>query len=277
VTTSNRPLRLFGVDGCRAGWVVAESRGPADPPAFRVVPKIASLLDDLQQEHALVAIDIPIGLPGGPPTDDGRRRCDRAARTALGLRAVSVFSAPCRQTLAAQSYAEACYLEVAARGWGQGISQQAYGILPKIREVDAAVTPAHQQPISAGTGVLIREVHPEVCFAMLNGGAGPALGMRHAKRVCHACKKTGVPCPGESDRLALLRDWFGPFEPGAVRQQLATACANRLKLADIARDDIVDAVACLATALRIAEGRAWTLPAGVPQLDGRGLRMEIVA
>ena len=42
------------------------------------------------------------------------------------------------------------------------------------------------------------------------------------------------------------------------------------------RDDVVDAAACLVAALRIAQGVALTLPAGTPEYDARGLRMEIV-
>lgn len=270
-------LRLFGVDGCRGGWVVAESRGPADTPVFRVERTFKGLLAALDGERALIAIDIPIGLPSGPPADDGRRRADAEARALLGPRAMSVFPAPCRQTLAGNSYREACQIEVAARGWGTGISQEAFGILPKIRELDEVITLAHQQPVGSGAGIRIREAHPEVCFAMLNGGAGPAQGMAHAKRICKVCRATGADCTGQADRLALLRDWFGPFDPAAVRCQLADDSAGGLRVSDVARDDIVDAVACLATARRIADGRAWTLPASEPQLDERGLRMEIVA
>jgi predicted RNase H-like nuclease len=281
VTGSNLPLRLFGIDGCRGGWVVAESRGPAETPAFRVERTFAGLLTTLQGERALIAVDIPIGLPSGPPADDGRRRCDGEARALLGQRAVSVFSAPCRQTLAATSYADACRLEVGARQRGSGISRQAYGIVPKIREVDEVISPAHQQPIGSGAGIWIREAHPEVCFAVLSavrlGGDGSARGLAHAKRVCRACRILGDSCPGESDRLDLLRGWFGPFNPAAVRRQLAADSAGALRVSDVARDDIVDAVACLATAHRIADGQAWTLPAGAPQIDRHGLRMEIVA
>jgi predicted RNase H-like nuclease len=270
------PLRLFGVDGCRGGWIVAESRGRSAPPDFWVVRTFAALLAVLDGERALIAIDIPIGLPGGPPHDDGRRRCDAAARALLGRRSVSVFSAPCRQTHAAESYADACRLEVAARQRGKGISQQAYGILPKIAEVDRAMTLAHQEAPGAIPGTWVREVHPEVTFAVLNGGDGPARPLSHAKRLCRACRRIDRCCPGEADRLALLRAWLGAFDPGAVRQQLASEHGGGARLTDVGRDDIVDAVACLATAERIAAGVARTLPPE-PQIDQRGLRMEIIA
>src|SRR5581483_732956 len=105
--------------------------GPSEPPTFRVEPTFGALLAALAGEPALVAVDIPIGLPSGHSTDDGRRRCDGAARALLGPRAVSVFPAPCRPTLSATSYRDACQLEISARQGGSGLSRQAYGILPK--------------------------------------------------------------------------------------------------------------------------------------------------
>jgi hypothetical protein len=62
----------------------------------------------------------------------------------------------------------------------------------------------------------------------------------------------------------------GPrFDPSAVRAELAPAL--------VARDDVVDAVACLVAARRIALGHAIALPAGRVERDRRGLRMEITA
>jgi predicted RNase H-like nuclease len=54
-----------------------------------------------------------------------------------------------------------------------------------------------------------------------------------------------------------------------VRAELAPAL--------VARDDVVDAVACLVAARRIALGHAIALPAGRVERDRRGLRMEITA
>ncbi len=297
---SSAPLRLLGVDGCRAGWVVAESDPALSALTFEIVPTFAALLARLGGGPAVVGVDIPIGLPGGLRSGSAgagrgvalptRRRADGAARTFLGpRRAASVFSAPCRPTLAATSYREACALEAAARGHGVGLSQQAYNIIPKIREVDRAVTPAHQRPVSAvaGGGVWVREAHPEVTFAVLaglaNGTDGAGHGMVHSKRGCASCRP-GT-CPGEVDRLALLRPWAPAFDPGAVRRVLIErhrAATPGWSGAVVGRDDIVDAVACLVTARRIADGVARTFPENIPPEDGpacdaRGLRMEIVA
>src|SRR5215211_5272209 len=120
---------------------VADAGTPAlSTPTFSIAPTFGSLLEGLQGERALIAVDMPIGLPSGAPRDDGRRRADAEARAFLGpRRAASVFSAPCRPTLAATSYREACDLEVRARGGGKGLSQEAYNIIPKIRDVDAVI------------------------------------------------------------------------------------------------------------------------------------------
>lgn len=280
-------MKLVGVDGCRAGWVVASSEvADAGTPSlsdlsFSVERSFRGLLDSLQGQRALVAVDIPIGLPSGAPLDGGRRRADAEARTFLGpRRAPSVFSAPCRATLAAKSYREACDLEVQARGAVKGLSQQAYHIIPKIREIDTVVRPADQEPIDGSVRVWIREVHPEVTFARL---APEQRGLDHPKRGCKVCRTNR--CTDFDRRLDLLRTYVPSFDPTAERQRLLRAFRERaaspdvptLKGIPLGRDDVVDAVACLVTALRIVAGDALTLPAGEPAYDARGLRMEIVA
>lgn len=277
-------MKLVGVDGCRAGWVAATvdvadlgaQKLPA--PAFSIVPTFAVLLDALKGERAVIAVDIPIGLPSGLPGDDGRRRADAEARAFLGpRRAVSVFSAPCRPTLAATSYLEACEAEVRARGGGKGLSREAYNLIPKIRDVDGVVTPAHQAAIDGSTRLWVREVHPEVAFAVLAGAGQRGRGLVHSKRGCKACR--GAVCSGEADRLALLSAHIPDFDPRAIRQRLIGGYPRQLGRSGpvVGRDDLIDAVACLIAARRIASGDALTLPATDPEHDARGLRMEIVA
>jgi predicted RNase H-like nuclease len=271
-------MRLIGVDGCRAGWVVAASDLSLSEPEFGIVPSFQALLDALSGVRALIAIDMPIGLPSGLPLDDGTRRADSAARAFLGgRRRASVFSAPCRRTLQAASYRDACELEVQARGRGKGLSKEAYFIIPKIREIDAAILPAHQARLDETARVWVREAHPEVVFAALAGAGAPGHGLHHSKRACTACR--GAVCPGESDRLALLRSFLPDLDPLAVHARLLRLYPRAPGASGpvVARDDVVDAAACLVAAHRIARGLALTLPAGEPQIDARGLRMEIVA
>ncbi len=76
---------------------------------------------------------------------------------------------------------------------------------------------------------------------------------------------------GEEERLILLR------EPG-LEVSADDITNRRLELGrgNVKRDDIVDALAFLVTAKRIADGEAVIRPSE-PQLDSTGLRMEIVA
>jgi predicted RNase H-like nuclease len=271
-------VKLIGVDGCRSGWVIAATDASRRGLEFGIAPSFQALLDTLQGMQALIAVDIPIGLPIGAPRDNGARRADGAARDFLGgRRRASVFSAPCRATLQASTYREACDLEMEARGRGKGLSQQAFNIIPKIREVDAAIQPAHQAPVSGETRVWVREVHPEVSFAVLKGGGQRGHGLVHSKRNCAVCR--GTVCPGGSDRLALVRPFLPDFDPKAVHERLLRLYprAQGAGGAVVGRDDIVDAAVCLVTASRIVRAQAMTLPAGEPEIDARGLRMEIVA
>ena len=119
-----------------------------------------------------------------------------------------------------------------------------FNILPKIREVDAAVHPADQQ--------WLRESHPEVTFRLLGGAA--------------ESKKTAA---GQAQRLTRLASRLPPFEPAAVRARLGPA---RVQI-----DDVLDAAACLVAARRMLDGVAVTLPHDTVELDARGLRMEIVS
>jgi predicted RNase H-like nuclease len=225
------------VDGCRAGWLVASATSPARAPTFEIVATFPEVVRRILEAGGVGAIDVPIGLV------EGARRCDREARRLLGrFRASSVFTPPCRGALAATGRARIRALNVAATG--RSLSEQALGITGKIREVDLAMTPALQ--------ARVREVHPEVVFAARSGtGAGLA-----------ASKKTAE---GRSARLSLLP----PAWADAAR-----AVAFRRK--DSAPDDVVDALAALAAALRIASGRARRLPEGPEERDRRGLVMEIV-
>ncbi|MCC7368975.1 MAG: DUF429 domain-containing protein [Chloroflexi bacterium] len=246
---------------------------PLPTPAFRIVPAFAALLTASADETALVAIDIPIGLPSGRPRDDGRRRADEAARAFLGgRRGSSVFSAPCRRTLDATEYRAACASELAARG--AQLSQQAFRIIPKIREVDRAILPAHQGPPGRAGAVAVREAHPESVFAALQGCGAAGRGLAHPKR---------TPA-GETVRLELLRPLAGALDLSAIRAGLiaqhraqAEGGGERSRGPVVGRDDIVDAVACLVAAYRVTAGLALVLPAGPPAFDERGLRMEIVA
>src|ERR1017187_1478974 len=168
---------VAGVDGCRAGWIALKVELPSRMTSVEVID-LPALLRKRPPELAFLGIDIPIGLLDGP------RACDKAARKPLGPRRSSVFPAPCRASLRANSHEEAS--AVNRKKTGKGLSLQSFHIGPKIKQVDDALTPNSQQ--------WAFEVHPEVCFWALNG----------ERPVGHNKKKEA----GFSERLDLLRSEF---------------------------------------------------------------------
>jgi len=148
-------MTAVGVDGCKSGWFYFWRDG--NTITHGVADTIAALMDTLAPQSR-VFIDIPIGLLEGG--SEGRE-CDKAARKMLGnRRASSVFPAPYRPVLSAKTYEDAKHQSFIASG--KMLSQQAFAITPKIREVDdylaANINARH----------IIREIHPELCFWGLN-------------------------------------------------------------------------------------------------------------
>ncbi len=233
-----------GVDACRGGWVAALAPGwpLATPPRILLLPDFAAVLRAVAGCRR-VGLDMPVGLPSGP----GVRRCDLLAREELARGAgpdargagARVFLAPPREALAAATPRQFQALHRAARGTGAGLP--VWGIVPRLREVDAAMTPALQERVF--------EVHPELALARL---AGRVLPSKHG-------------APGREARRALL---CGPDCAWAAR---GVHCAG----VAAAPHDLLDAVACLAAACARHQGRALRLPRQSPPRDARGLRMEI--
>lgn len=144
--------RVLGVDACRAGWVgIALDGDRVEAYQARTIADLvtAALADG---PLAVIAVDIPIGLP-----DNSRRRADVEARRVVGRLASSVFMTPVRGALEFRDHGSASAHN--RERVGEGISIQAYGILPKVREVDLWLPAAPCRVV---------EVHPEVSFAALN-------------------------------------------------------------------------------------------------------------
>ncbi len=224
---------VLGVDGCKAGWVgVVLSGGTATAV---VAPTLADLVAAVRTDHpdlAVVGIDIPIGLPDTAP-----RQADVLARKRLPAgRKSSVFPAPTRVATAAATHVEASAANREATG--VGLSVQAFGLVPKILEVDAYV----RSPRSCR----IVEVHPEVSFAAMDvASVVPA-------------KRTAA---GADSRAGALRA-AGIEPPAYVRGQ------------GYAANDLLDACAVAWTAARVATGEAETLPAP-PETFSDGLPAAI--
>lgn len=208
-------MRVAGIDGCRGGWVGFKVDLEFFSTSVELID-LPSILRNRPDGLAILAIDIPIGLLDGP------RACDKAARKLLGRkRGSSVFAPPCRAALSATNHAAASATNL--RITGRGLSQQAWSIAPKIKQVDDAVTPEHQK--------WVFEVHPEVCFWAL-AGEHP---MKHRKKT-----KAGV-----SERLDLLRPVFPDIERHLQNRP-----------AKVGKDDLLDAAVAAWTALRICKGEA---------------------
>lgn len=229
-------MRVVGVDGCPGGWVAVEW----DVGARTLTPRVYSSIVALLAAHvdaAAIGIDIPIGLAEGVA-----RGADVEARRVLGPRRSSVFPAPDPRLLGASTYAEAASLSRSLTG--KGITVQAFGIFPKVAEVNAAVTPGMQDRVF--------EVHPEVSFTALAG---------------HPMENGKKTPDGFEERRTLLSEALGvPVWTRAEARAVARPAGA---------DDVLDAIVAAWSAHRLAIGSAGRLPTA-PETDGRGLRMEIV-
>lgn len=219
---------VAGVDGCKAGWVIA-SETARQEIAIDIVSCFSEVMD---RDYRLLVVDVPIGL-----LDHGTRLADQEARRILRKRACCVFTAPLRPILECVDYSKARELRLQIEG--KSITRQAWAIVPKIKEVDEVLAPDAQSRI--------REGHPEVSFALMNGGEA-LTSSKHSTK-------------GRRDRMGLLTEHFPeipfPLHPLA-----------RIKV------DAIDACALLWTARCIRNNQALVLPEK-STADRRGLLMQI--
>lgn len=234
------------MDGCRCGWfsVGFDSHGHYE---LRVFCAFGELLA-YYHEAKLILVDIPIGLPDGPDERDA----DRCARKRLGPRRSSVFRTPTRKTV--------CQVSRKPKDYGAanrvereiarvGLSRQAFEITRKIAEVDRALLARDR-----GTGPLIRESHPEICFWALNCKQPMKFNKRRTA--------------GAMERIRVLKK----IEP-RTRQIFDKACCEFLDRG-AAEDDILDALALAVTAY-CGHPQLQALPDRPPK-DNKGLLMEMV-
>ncbi len=239
-----REAYVAGADGCRAGWVVVlrPMRGRL-PFIARVVASFAEVLA-LPEAPGTIAVDMPIGLP--ELTGAGGRLADVEARARLGGRQSAVFAVPARAAVMETDYRAACAVAQRHSDPPRKVAKQTFNIFPKIREVDALMTPELQERVV--------ECHPEVAFWAMRGEA-----LDQPKKV-----KSRPYEPGLALRRGLLEQ--AGFPADFLRDVPAGAGA----------DDLLDACACAWTAGRLLVGEAIRFPAEPPR-DARGLRQEIVA
>lgn len=169
---------VLGVDGCPGGWIAARVRSSGSQQTligFHVVDRLEELVADPQV--GVIAVDIPIGLPGA----EGTRACDVEVRKVLRPCGSRVFPAPVRAALPhVDDYNAAC---AASRDeCGKALSKQAWNILGKIAEADELADDPR-----------LVECHPEVAFALMGDG------------VIAESKKSAA---GRSERLERLTAWL---------------------------------------------------------------------
>lgn len=203
--------RTLGADGCPTGWVVVALRDGA----VESVEVVGDLREVLDTPYAAGAVDMPIGLV------DAARDADTAARRLLPGRASSVFSTPPKAVIdgvrdgSITGHTAATATAVAATG--KGISMQAWRLVPKILAVDDLVAEGHP----------LLEVHPEVAFAVVAGGALPR-----------------------------KRSWSGITTRRAVLERLGLVLPDRFPGDESAApDDVVDAAICAWVADAAAVGQ----------------------
>jgi predicted RNase H-like nuclease len=216
---------VLGVDGARGGgWValIVDDDGSGRVLFAETFRQLLRAAGDV----ASVGVDIPIGS-----VRQKVRRADVLTRKLLGPRASSVFPSPRRACQAEAGDYEAAG-KVSKELTGRKLSKQSFALLPRIIEVEERW---YRDPD------LIREVHPELSFAVMAGGP----------------LETRKTTPsGTLERLRLLR-------AHGIDVVAMSGDAGPAGL-----DDIIDAGAVAWTASRLAAGTASSLPSpGEPDED----------
>ena len=221
---------VIGVDGCPGGWIAAIWR--SDKIEMRLCRAFA---DILAEDAAIIAVDMPIGLPRLHG-----RAAEPEARRKLKGRHSSIFAIPSRAAIAEMDYRKGCAINLEHSDPPRKFPKQTFNLFPKLREMDALMTPELQ--------VRVREVHPELAFCAMNGFEA----LKHSKKTAE----------GAEERLRLLK-----------RHGLPKPSFD-FKRKDVGGDDVIDACACAWSARRILEGRQTCFPE-TDERDERGLLMRI--
>lgn len=245
-----------GVDGCKNGWIAVWRNHQG--ASVQVYSTFATLLAAFPAD-ATVAVDIPIGLPD--QIVGAGRKAEQCVRRLLPGKSSSVFSVPSRKAVEAgmeywerykakflpNSKAYDLTKQVACETSEppKSLSRQAFGILPKIAEVDRLL--ASNKAVSRR----VFESHPELAFAMMNDGRP----MAHPKKLPN----------GENERRVILMSQG--FSADFLSQKVPRG-ANV--------DDFLDACVMQLVAERLEKGEAKSHPSP-PGRDRFGLPIAIHA
>lgn len=242
-----------GVDWASRGWLAVSIEG--DEWTARMHPSIHSVWFDHRDAESIL-VDIPIGLP-----ESARRECDRGAKSFLGAdRARSVFWTPCRDAVEQETYDAAKQANREARG--DSLSTQAWGLIPRIREVDRFLRDTE------AARAVIAESHPEVCYASFADEIPRSKheddGLEERRSILEATDESAA----------------GVYE-GFVDEHIEGQPSWARRIGESNRDDLLDAMVLALTASAGPRGCNRTLddvetePAMVPT-DAEGLPMQIL-
>ena len=262
---------FLGIDGCSAGWAVVEMTCTSNLESweFYIFPTIKDVYEkyfqsfpilkpnsnlpaSLRREHSIkqILIDIPIGLKESGPEE---RKCDKDARKFLGpKRGSSVFRSPARKTaFCNKGYKEASTINFNLTG--KKISKQTFYICKKIKEVDEFIDSIKSDYMST---TIMHESHPEVVFKSLAGT--PLLFSKKAKA-------------GFNERLSIIKTFNSSIE------SFLDGIYKNFRKYEVQPDDILDASALAIAAKNIYLTKKIIRLPEEPELDSRGLHMEIVS
>lgn len=232
-------IPVVGADGCPGGWIAVRWGEAVTHHLCRSFAEVLAI------DAAVIAVNMPIGF-----AENGKRDCERLARAGLGERQSSVFAVPSRAAVMCLDYRAACTVNQRHTDPPKKISKQLFHLFPKMREIDALMTPELQNRVF--------EVHPELAFWAMNGKAALA----SPKKIRGRPNVAGL----DTRREFLMQTGF----------PLQGLPESRYRSSQAGADDLLDACACAWSARRILDGTAVRFPEN-PQSDAKGLRMEINA
>ena len=237
LTSDVQIFKTVGIDGCDGGWMTAMLSNSR--LSIERYNNIADMLASHKTADKFI-IDIPIGLADS--REEAAHRPDKAARKILKGKSSSLFPTPFRSVARAKTIAEAWNISKALNASANIMTM---GIRDAVNEIDIFL-----QENEVWKNVLI-ESHPEVCFAILNGGN--PIGDKKKEEGIE--KRLEIPEKYGIDRMSVTKHpLFAKYS-----------------------DDVVDAV-CLALIGRFAiEGKSATIPdKDEIMTDSTGLKMQMV-
>ena len=227
---------IAGIDGAKCGWVCISAHiNNLKNPKFFFAKTLTQLIND---KIDLVLIDMPVGLDMF--NKKGGRKVDQLARKKLIRRKSSIFNAPSRLTLKANSYDEANKLN---KKYGLGLSKQSWNLVPKIKELDLI--------LKSKKKTKIYESHPELIFQEMNNGF-----LEFKKK-----EKRGI-----DERYKILIN--NGFESNFIKEFLQEKKRNYNS------DDFLDACALFWSAKRTLKGKNFNIPLE-PTIDSQGILMQM--